>query len=95
MDPEAKGLRHTSPGNALGKKMIGRLQAEGLLDTGRIPFGRMMGQPFRLHSLSRPKPRAATANAALPWASMDEAVGLGKKTGGHGRRSQVKSPIDD
>jgi hypothetical protein len=36
----------------------------------------MMGQAFSLRVLFRSQPRAAAAKAALPWASMNEAVGL-------------------
>ena len=69
--------------------------------TGDASVGGMMGQAFSLRVLFRPKPRAAAAKAALPWARMDEALGLagdaaglvgnsaglaGMKAAGHGHR---------
>ena len=52
-----------------------------------------MGQPFRLRVLFRPQPRAAAAKAALPWARMDEALGLaGDATGRMGMKSAGLRP---
>ena len=50
--------------------------------TGEASVGGMMGQAFSLRVLFRPQPRAAAAKAALPWARMDEAVGLAGKAEG-------------
>jgi hypothetical protein len=41
-----------------------------------------MGQAFSLRIVFRPQPRAAAAEAALPWARMGEAVGLGEMAAG-------------
>jgi hypothetical protein len=48
--------------------------------TGDASVGGMMGQAFSLRVLFRLQPRAAAAKAALPWARMDEALGLAGKT---------------
>jgi hypothetical protein len=50
--------------------------------TGEASVGGMMGQAFSLRVLFRPQPRAAAAKAALPWASMNEAVGLAGEAAG-------------
>ena len=51
----------------------------------------MMGQAFSLRVLFRPQPRAAAAKAALPWARMDEALGLAGDAAG--LQSGVRCPV--
>jgi hypothetical protein len=76
--PRASGI--LAQGNALGE---GRWRNDGRLKacfmTGEASVGGMMGQAFSLRVPLGPQPRAAAAMAALPWARMDEAVGLGGK----------------
>ena len=46
-----RASRILAQGNALGKKVKDRLQAEGLIHMGGTSLGRMMGQPFRLREI--------------------------------------------
>ena len=70
-----QGPPHTSPGQrpgGEGSRSFCRLKACFIM--GGVQ--RWMRQAFSLRAPLPAKPRAAAAQAALPWASMNEAVGL-------------------